>query len=376
MEAGDIEIACLCLCSTNVDAFLAGVPLDLLNKDADVVLGILRQYRQVSNEAMFKHWHQLVSDLSQSSLDVLSWRDEATRDATAGRVSDRALNHVYIWKYLSRMHTAFFLHEYKLAETCAKVVSFYANDDMNFNSMTMFAFLRGLIGAARYRDTKKWWHRAMLSRSISKFEGWARINGGVNVIHRLMLLRAESTSLLRSKKARSQMKACFDTAVLTATRAGFVADAALANELAGEHFHRNRDDFWANHYLSQAFELYSAWKCSLKTTHMLQRHNTIDSGHSGRLPVKSTFAVRYDLVVTAREMEKSIAGGSANLSHRDTDVGGSSRSAAGGRGSSGSHRGSEVSSQTHDLKTGSASVDDSLHASIFEKGSGTSQQHR
>ena len=36
MEAGDMEMACMCIGATNTYAFFAGVPLDLVVKDAEV----------------------------------------------------------------------------------------------------------------------------------------------------------------------------------------------------------------------------------------------------------------------------------------------------------------------------------------------------
>lgn len=60
------------------------------------------------------------------------------------------------------------------------------------------------------------------------------------------------------------VKDAYDRAISAASRAGFSQDAALGNELAGEHFLNIGDDFWPKHYFTRANQLYSEWGAEAK----------------------------------------------------------------------------------------------------------------
>ena len=196
-------------------------------KDATIVLDVFRQYHQVSTASMFESWVQMLHELrSTSSLDDIPWAAEAAFDVKR-KVADRSIYHVLIWRYLSRMHTAYLVGAYELAETCGNIIALYAHEDMNFNSVTMSLFLRGLVAIARYRTTKRRKYKRVVQSVLKQFQNWSSIGSGVNLLHRSHLLSAEWASA-NERASKSQ----YDMAIYTATRAGFLGDAALANELA------------------------------------------------------------------------------------------------------------------------------------------------
>ena len=90
MESGDHEIAFLCLCTTNVNGFLVGVPLPTLMADAELVVGLIDQYEQHSIKGLFAPWSQMLSDLSGRTQDSFPLREEAASDLRTGGVQDTA----------------------------------------------------------------------------------------------------------------------------------------------------------------------------------------------------------------------------------------------------------------------------------------------
>jgi hypothetical protein len=88
--------------------------------------------------------------------------------------------------------------------------------------------------------------------------------------------------LLQTKGGYAQQKA-FDEAIAAAARAGFIQDAALANELAGDYFVSICDKYRPTYYLTRARDLYQEWGAHAKVDHLLEKHETlikISSTHS------------------------------------------------------------------------------------------------
>lgn len=84
------------------------------------------------------------------------------------------------------------------------------------------------------------------------------------------LFNAESASL-QSTDAEEGRK-LFDLAISTSGRCGIVQDHAVASERAGEFFVATGDQFWASHYLTQAYKIYLDWGAMVKANLLKQKH--------------------------------------------------------------------------------------------------------
>jgi hypothetical protein len=95
-------------------------------------------------------------------------------------------------------------------------------------------------------------------------------------------MEADYLSTITDKKQRkTDIRKKFDEAISTATRAGFMQDAAIANELCGEYLARAEDDFWPKIYLTKAHDLYKSWGAEGKVKQLLDRRGSlIDSTYS------------------------------------------------------------------------------------------------
>ena len=305
MESGDHEIAFLCLCTTNVNGFIVGVPLSTLTADADLVVGLIDQYQQHSIKGLFAPWSQMLSDLAGRSQDVFQWRDEAVADLRTGRVQDTSTSFEIFWTYLSRMHTAFLFGEVELADTCRKIVGFYREVDLNFNSVTMNAFMCCLVACAMYRKTKKLRFLRIAAKELRLMRKFVKV-GGVNLVHRLQLMEAEVTSLTKTQRL-SPVKGLYDKAISASSRAGFVWDAALANEFCGAFCESLNDDTWTTHYISRAHDLYATWGCPCKLQQLQDRWGSLLEVSAIPLAAHSTFKIRYELFSTRQDLERNFS---------------------------------------------------------------------
>jgi histidine kinase len=91
--------------------------------------------------------------------------------------------------------------------------------------------------------------------------------GNPNTGHLVKLLYAEFLANRKHIKP-DEIKSYFDMSIARASRAGFLHNAALANERAGIYFLNRRDMYWARHYLGRAKCLYADWGAIAKVTHM------------------------------------------------------------------------------------------------------------
>jgi hypothetical protein len=59
------------------------------------------------------------------------------------------------------------------------------------------------------------------------------------------------------------------------SRGGFLHYAAIANELAGLHLLRIKDEYWAKHYLGNSAASYAEWGAVVKAKQMAKKHDSV-----------------------------------------------------------------------------------------------------
>ena len=127
-------------------------------------------------------------------------------------------------------------------------------------------FFSGLTASSLARRTGKRKHKQYAKSATSEMHEIMK-SRGLNNLHRYLLMKAHLEACLNPKG--KGIKDAFDRAITAASRAGFSQDAALANELAGEHFASiEDDDYWPNHYFARAHSLYSEWGAKAKVDHL------------------------------------------------------------------------------------------------------------
>jgi hypothetical protein len=131
--------------------------------------------------------------------------------------------------------------------------------------------LRGLAYYGLYKCTKKSHFRRKGDRCKNLMEKFLSL-GCVNVPHLVELLRAEQATINLSNKTE-EVRAMFDKSIVWSGRAGFLANQALANELAFAYFkEENRDLGWAKSYLYEAIELYNRWGAKAKVRQLVNEY--------------------------------------------------------------------------------------------------------
>ena len=164
---------------------------------------------------------------------------------------------------------AYYLGDLDLAYKLAEYLAIVEAAENSFIAVTFGMFFRALTYNAMYRRSPKRKYRSQTTKILRRMD-MMRGKENINFLHKYLIVEADFNATYGLNPGHE--KASFDNAILKATRAGFVQDGALANELAGEFSLKNKDEFWAEYYMTKAYTMYETWQARAKTKQLLERH--------------------------------------------------------------------------------------------------------
>ena len=154
-------------------------------------------------------------------------------------------------------------------------------------------FFFSLISISNYRHTRHRKDKIEAEKHLKIFRTVVKA-GAINLVHKLQLLEAEMLPLVRhsftkESESDSQTLKLYDDAIVSATRAGFLQDAALANYLCFQFIqtHKVRPHL-AEMYIKKSFELWMAWGAVAVAQSLADRHKDMFSAESVRSSLSSS----------------------------------------------------------------------------------------
>jgi hypothetical protein len=165
----------------------------------------------------------------------------------------------FIWSYIARGQLAYYLGETAAADqTWTKLKPLLAGMSSH-SAPTLDIYFTGLIGTAMYRKTGKRKYRDQALTAVKSMKSlMEKFNTDLNNLHRYYIMKADVAAACK-KKGKDEVREAFDQAISASLKAGFLQDAALANELCGEFFAKGENLYWAEHYLTSAYNGYCEW---------------------------------------------------------------------------------------------------------------------
>ena len=153
-------------------------------------------------------------------------------------------------------------------------------------------FLKAAQSATSRLERKKM--RAKAKKSLKLMQGWLKkgnvntcaadsflssssiilkyihsSNTQVNVVHTVHLLLAEFAALDGNG---NQAEENFKAASVAARRSGYLADKALAHELAGMYYMDRNESYWAKYNVEEAYKTYLDWKATSKAADLARKY--------------------------------------------------------------------------------------------------------
>ena len=252
-----------------VGRFVAGCSLENLVADNFSFCRQLKAYNQMMM------WYSLVT-MQRSCLELTGRSDEMVK-LTGDVLDDTAFEEYLriakaemceflfwmnssIWRYyLGDMTSAL-----KYGEKCwrSKGVTgafVYSVTYFFFSALIALEHWKKSYGPKRFR----YWR--VFRRNHRELQAWVA-KGNPNSRHLVYLLDAEYLSTRKGKDDEAQRM--YDKSIAVARRAGFVHEAALANELAGVFFLKKLDTDWASVYLRRSMEMFTDWGATAKVRQM------------------------------------------------------------------------------------------------------------
>jgi predicted ATPase len=272
METGDVEFAGWNSACGNWTAYHAGYPLGTLLENGNSLLRNLVQFNVTSVVGALYPIIKFYEYLMGSKKPNWNAIDTETH------VSDDDLSIDVTFDLLTHCYLAYFFGRYDLAERLLERWSKKKQSagDRAYINISTTTFFKGLIAAAMGRTTGKRRYRSIAEKASKTMREMVR-SGSVTDVHRSYVLDAEVSASFLGKGGSSPTKEYlvmqkFELAISAATEAGFVQDAALANELAGEYYLRVGQEQRASLHLTLAHGLYKQWGAHAKAGLLRERH--------------------------------------------------------------------------------------------------------
>ena len=265
MESGDIEHAYRALAASCLLAMAGGFPLGDIEANSKKLFDQMTVYRVDSMRLAFVHVLLAIQYMTGSMTAPLDW-DEIKNAIPSGNLNTSECTYwrYYCWSYVQ---LAYFFQEYGVAgKLVGPFEKLAALDAASYKLTSIRVFYTGLVATALARQTGKRKWKVVAQKQIKKMK-WIMNQRGLNNLHRYILIQADLLSLEKHKNIE-KVKEWFDKGIAAAGRAGFTQDAAIGNELAGEYCLSMGDVFWASHYFTRSYELYSEWGLKIKVDYL------------------------------------------------------------------------------------------------------------
>jgi hypothetical protein len=248
-------------------AFYSGLPLPHVEALVVEAKSQMRLYKQDNSHEICNHLHQFVYNLTTR-------RDDGCKllagDICGTGVHSENMSLVAVHLSLSTI-LSFLFRDLDLAEQFAQ-----ARQDLKvrcvYYSTSIDVLLNGMIavGQAR-RGFRRRRNLRIARRCLTTMRSFAK-DCSENFLNKQKLLEAELSSLSGRKSVTRQANELYGEAYRLACNQGFIFEAALTCELAGDYMHAHEvDRALAQEYWEEAHARYVEWGAEAKVRHLRTR---------------------------------------------------------------------------------------------------------
>ncbi len=297
LEGGDFEYVGYACDSIAMYSFYSGLPLDEIAREDARLLDIVKRCRLVFAEADLRICRQAVLNLLGQSADPTTLTgDEFDEDVRLAAVN-ATNNHstLSLFQVLKTM-LCYFFGDAASAVAAAEKGERFINAQLGQHGIVVLNFFQSLAVLALARGVSGDQKDALCAKAAKNQETlrrWAD-DAPMNVLHRYKLVDAE-----RARVRGDDMDAVllYEEAIVLATSNGFIHEAALGQELSGEH-HLSRGREREGHAaLTAACRSYADWGAVAKVSQLERHHSFLmrnKSATSATATGMSTTSTRSD----------------------------------------------------------------------------------
>lgn len=292
MKAGLIGTAFGQTVGYAVNYFYSGLPLEPLLHDVEKFCNQYLEYNQSFFFLMSSPMWQLLLNLTGKSKspgnvmegEIFERRNQIPNPQNSGLQTLQAF----------QMILSYYLGDLPKATEMAEVLIVTAKPGVMKCSHWYCSrrFFYALIAMANLRLTHKRKDKAEADKHLKYFRTVVK-EGAINLVHKLQLLEAEmmttssgSWTVTKNKDFDTILKR-YDEAIVSATRIGFLQDAALANYLCFQFCSTNNvHTHLMEGYLKRSFNLWMSWGALAVANSLVVRHPNMFESESAKNMIK------------------------------------------------------------------------------------------
>jgi histidine kinase len=274
IEVGDLEYACFHAMRYCVHLFYVGEPLSAAEKKSSTQIKLINSFKQDFQLNYARMWHQLnlnLQGLSEDKFLLIGKNFDETKILNSWLETNNAMS--IFGLYLVKLILCYFFQDYQQAIIYACKGKQYlpaTTGLMEFATYHFYYSLAMLAICSENPNNRSAYFPEILSCQ-EKIKQWSQ-HAPDNYLHKHELIAAEIAKVLGENEQAAEY---YDRAITEATKSGYLHEAALAEELAGE-FYLSRGKFKiAGYYLTDSYQGYLQWGALAKVQELESKHLTL-----------------------------------------------------------------------------------------------------
>ncbi|WP_462318190.1 GAF domain-containing sensor histidine kinase [Marinilabilia sp.] len=176
--------------------------------------------------------------------------------------------------YLDKLTLAYYFGRYEEALKIIESAKKYTKGVSGLLMEANYCFFETLTLLANYNNTcplKKRKFRKRIAKNLKKMQTWA-LNAPMNFSCKAKLMEAEKESIIGNNLKSGTL---YEEAISGSIKNQFIHETALGNELAGNHWARQKNKRVSEFYIKEAFRLYNLWGANAKLEDLKKRYKEI-----------------------------------------------------------------------------------------------------
>lgn len=267
MESGNVETGFLSWIVANNFAYTTGYPLDTVERTGREIIQQLQLYSADSILPIFLQIRIPIKYFLGAETKELNWELIGAFKPDDGDKSD---TYQSTFGYLGRLELSLYFGKLELAERMSCGLQQYLGHEGQYTIIVKNVFYSGLTysGLARRGGSRAWQYRSKATKLLKEMDRLSRTKG-LNSLHKSLMMKADILACDCADMA--SIANAYDEGIRAALKLGYVQDAALVSEIAGEFFIAMPEDTRARQYICQARDLYQEvgpWHSRSLTKHV------------------------------------------------------------------------------------------------------------
>jgi histidine kinase len=274
IEVGDLEYACFHSMRYCVHLFYVGEPLSAAEKKSSTQIKLINSFKQDFQLNYARMWHQLnlnLQGLSEDKFLLIGNNFDETKILNLWLETNNAMS--IFGLYLVKLILCYFFQDYQqaIAYACKGKQYLAATTGlMEFAAYHFYYSLAMLAMCSENPDHQSTYFPEILSCQ-EQIKQWSQ-HAPDNYLHKHELIAAEIAKVLGENEQAAEY---YDRAIAEATKTGYLQEAALAEELAGEFYLSRGRTKIASYYLTDAYQEYLRWGAVAKVRELESKHLTL-----------------------------------------------------------------------------------------------------